>query len=228
MIKLGHWVSVMLATSAIACGNAAKAVETVTYSYDDLGRLARVERSGTVNSGVDSRYAYDPADNRTQVTVAAGPTVVGGGFELPEVHAGYSYRDPRGPAMFGGNSGLSGNGSIWGVAAAPEGDQVGFLQSYGVASVITLSVTGLTPGLAYKVRFWLAVRHGHGPNPVTVAFDGAPLGTFVPGSAAFSAVTSATFTASGPAGSLSFTGSASPADLGSGLDGVTILPAGKN
>jgi hypothetical protein len=58
-----------LATSALAWASTAEAGETVTYTYDSLGRLVRVERSGTVNHGVDSRYSYDPADNRTNVTV---------------------------------------------------------------------------------------------------------------------------------------------------------------
>ena len=57
------------ATSAIAFASAAWAGETITYSYDSLGRLTRVERSGTVNSGVTA-YSYDAADNRTNVTVA--------------------------------------------------------------------------------------------------------------------------------------------------------------
>lgn len=63
---------------------------------------------------------------------------------------------------------------------------------------------------------------------MTIAFNGSALGTFQPGSAAFAAVTSAAFTASGATGTLSLTGSASAADLGTGLDWVTIVPAGSN
>ena len=57
----------LLASSAIAC--AANAGETITYDYDALGRLIRVEHGGTVNSGTSAAYSYDPADNRTNVTV---------------------------------------------------------------------------------------------------------------------------------------------------------------
>jgi hypothetical protein len=60
----------LLAGSAIACAGAVQAGETVTYSYDSLGRLIRVAHIGTVNHGVDAAYTYDSADNRTRVTVS--------------------------------------------------------------------------------------------------------------------------------------------------------------
>jgi hypothetical protein len=59
----------LLLASAIGCCSAASANESVTYSYDSLGRLILVERQGTVNAGVSARYSYDSADNRTNVTV---------------------------------------------------------------------------------------------------------------------------------------------------------------
>jgi hypothetical protein len=49
---------------------AAFAAETITYTYDSRGRVVKVERTGTVNNGVTACYAYDRADNRTNVTVA--------------------------------------------------------------------------------------------------------------------------------------------------------------
>jgi YD repeat-containing protein len=53
----------------IAATTAAQAGETVVYTYDAKGRLVKVERIGTVNNGVTTAYAYDKADNRTQVKV---------------------------------------------------------------------------------------------------------------------------------------------------------------
>jgi hypothetical protein len=47
---------------------AAQAAETVTYSYDALGRLISVSHAGTVNNGQQTSYTYDSADNRTNVT----------------------------------------------------------------------------------------------------------------------------------------------------------------
>lgn len=46
---------------------AAQAAETVIYTYDAKGRLVKVERSGTVNNGVDTEYQHDKADNRKRV-----------------------------------------------------------------------------------------------------------------------------------------------------------------
>ena len=65
-----------LATSVLALAGAAEAGETVTYTYDGLGRLVRVERGGTAGSGVGAEYRYDPADNRTKATVDAAAAPV--------------------------------------------------------------------------------------------------------------------------------------------------------
>ena len=160
------------------------------------------------------------------------PRVAGGGFEAPAVGSGYAYAPPYGPpaspAYFAGRAGIAGNGSLWGFAPAPEGSQAAFIQSYGTASTIRLTVTGLTPGMRYTARFRIAARPGFGANPVTVDFEGQALGTFTPGSAAFTAAAGAAFTASAASGTLTFTGSASPADLGTGLDLVTVAAEGSD
>lgn len=69
MLHRAYRASLLLATSAVAWASVASAGETITYEYDTLGRLVRVERSGTVNSGVEAQYGYDLADNRTNVAV---------------------------------------------------------------------------------------------------------------------------------------------------------------
>lgn len=38
--------------------------ETIIYTYDAKGRLVKVERSGSVNNGVQTTYSHDKADNR--------------------------------------------------------------------------------------------------------------------------------------------------------------------
>ena len=43
--------------------------ETLIYTYDELGRLTGVQRSGSVNNGVQSSYGLDPAGNRQSQTV---------------------------------------------------------------------------------------------------------------------------------------------------------------
>jgi YD repeat-containing protein len=156
----------------------------------------------------------------------ASPTVAGGGFEAPEVGAGYVYVPTGSPATFSAYSGVAGTGSAWGFAAAPEGDQVAFIQTIAGSAVISLNVTGLTPGAAYTVGFNLAARPGYATNPVAVAFNGVALGTYSPASTAFAAITSATFTATAASGTLTFTGANYPDDRSSGLDNVTVSQAG--
>ncbi|HST36573.1 MAG TPA: hypothetical protein VLK25_08095 [Allosphingosinicella sp.] len=58
---------------AVAGGGAAitYATETITYTYDARGRLVRVVRGGSVNNNVSANYAYDKADNRTNVNVVS-------------------------------------------------------------------------------------------------------------------------------------------------------------
>lgn len=50
------------------------AAETLTYTYDELGRLTVVERSGSVNNGAQSGYTFDAAGNRTGAAQQAGTT----------------------------------------------------------------------------------------------------------------------------------------------------------
>ncbi len=45
------------------------AQEQVKIEYDALGRLTRVSNESGPNSGTVSAYSYDPASNRTNVTV---------------------------------------------------------------------------------------------------------------------------------------------------------------
>lgn len=47
----------------------ASAAETITYTYDALGRLVKVVHSGTINNGQQTTYAQDAADNRMNVAI---------------------------------------------------------------------------------------------------------------------------------------------------------------
>lgn len=72
----------ILAFSVLASvAGPAAASETITYTYDALGRLVAVARSGTVNNGAAAAYTYDPANNRTNVTTTAPG---GGGMALKQ------------------------------------------------------------------------------------------------------------------------------------------------
>jgi YD repeat-containing protein len=220
-MRSGHWIG--LTASAAALASAVQAVETVTYKYDALGRLTVT----TNGNGTIAAVSYDPVGNRTGYSVSGisginSPTVAGGGFENPDAGASYLYRPT---ANFTHNSGVAGNGSAWGFAAAPEGDQVAFIQTIDAPAVISLPVSGLAAGSSYVVRFQIALRPGFAANPITVAFNGVSLGTFTPGSTVFTAVNSAAFTAGGSTGTLTFTGAAYAGDTSTGLDNVTVALA---
>jgi hypothetical protein len=208
----------------------ALASETITYSYDALGRLVATSSSGSANNGLSTSITYDPAGNRQTYTVAGagasggggGSTVVvaDGSFENPPQSGGYAYGPTVTGVTFTGYSGIAGNGSGWGFPAAPDGGQVAFLQ--GTAG-IAMSVSGLTPGSSYVVRFWIAPRPSTGGTPVTVSFNGTALGTFVPPSAS-ETVTTAAFTATANTGTLSFATGATT-DVSSAIDAVVIVAA---
>src|SRR5437868_14072466 len=48
----------------------ALASETITNSYDALGRLIQAAHTGPISGGVVTCYTYDAADNRTRVVAA--------------------------------------------------------------------------------------------------------------------------------------------------------------
>jgi hypothetical protein len=58
-----------LAATSFALATAAQAGETKTYAYDALGRLVASSSSGSVNNGLATSIAYDPAGNRSCYTV---------------------------------------------------------------------------------------------------------------------------------------------------------------
>jgi YD repeat-containing protein len=62
-----------LLVAALLTPSLASATETATYTYDARGRLVQVTRA--VNSGtpVQTTYAYDQADNRTQTATTGAP-----------------------------------------------------------------------------------------------------------------------------------------------------------
>ncbi|WCM25910.1 hypothetical protein NDN01_18025 [Sphingomonas sp. QA11] len=66
------WI-VVIVMSAVAGATAARATETITYTYDAKGRLTKVVHSGTVNNGVTVDYTHDKADNRANVKVSGAP-----------------------------------------------------------------------------------------------------------------------------------------------------------
>src|SRR5688500_10621940 len=118
MRNRGHHAGLLLATSAIAWANAAEAGETVTYSYDALGRLTATTSGGTVNDGATSTIGYDSAGNRSifamsvsgppAFSVSEAAALEGGGLAFTVVKTGtgaawVSYGTASGSAASGGD-----------------------------------------------------------------------------------------------------------------------------
>ena len=70
---MGRLEKTLLAIGICGCGAAALASETITYSYDNRGRLVKVVHNGTVNNNIVTSYTLDKADNRTNKTTTGAP-----------------------------------------------------------------------------------------------------------------------------------------------------------
>jgi hypothetical protein len=124
---------------------------------------------------------------------ASAANIVDSSFETPAVGTGFAYQPLVPGAKFTNGAGVQGNGSAWGFAAAPDGNQTAFLQSAGPSS-IDLNVTGLSLGGTYSFSFFEAQRPGYGINPFTVSFNGTQIGSFTPTTPAWTQVTTQSFT----------------------------------
>src|SRR3546814_14216160 len=51
--------------------------ETITYSYDALGRLVAVQSAGTINNNQAHSICYDPSGNRTQYKSSGTGSIAG-------------------------------------------------------------------------------------------------------------------------------------------------------
>ena len=83
MRKFRYWTAVSFGAVAMAmsAGPAISQSATETYTYDALGRLVQIDRSGGQNDGKITGTCFDPAGNRTRYdlassTPAACPTPV--------------------------------------------------------------------------------------------------------------------------------------------------------
>ena len=117
------------------------------------------------------------------------------GFEAAPAGAGGYRYNPAGSAWtFGGQAGVTGNGSGFtsGNPGAPEGSQAAFLQGTGT---ISQTVSGWAAG-TYVIDFAAAQRGNmnHGGQDFRVLVDGVAVGTFTPTGTGYSRYATAAFT----------------------------------
>lgn len=226
-------VSAIAIATALLAGAGANA-ETTTYGYDALGRLTNTNVAGGPANGVATAINYDPADNRASYTVTGVPTptptpaptpaIASYSFEAPSVPGSFQYTPTVSGASFVDRSGVAANNSAFGFNPAPDGQQVGFLQSYqNTGGIITLNVTGLTVGQSYYFKFQSAQRPGFAVTPLQVSWQGANLGSYTPASASFQQFSSQGFTATSSSGQVTFAATPTSGETGQALDNVTIV-----
>jgi len=139
---------------------------------------------------------------------SATPAVADAGFEsvaLPP-WTGYTF-DPAGsPWAFSGSAGVTANGSTLTAANpnAPQGNQVAFLQLQGAMSQ---SVADWAAG-SYQVAFAAAQRGSYGGSrqDFRVLVDGQAVSTFTPSSTSYLAYSTASFTVTAGAHTITFQG----------------------
>jgi len=141
---------------------------------------------------------------------------------MPALGAGFQY-NPSAPGIgwtFLGNSGVQGNGSAFGAAAAPAGTQTAFVQTTGSIAQ-TLSLNAGT----YTLSFQAAQRPCCvAPNvqPIKVSVDGTQIGALVsPASTSFASFSIVFSIATSGAHTISFAGT-DPSDKTSFIDSVTV------
>lgn len=90
----------LIAIGTLLCAGPANASETISYTYDALGRLVQVSHDGwPVNRGMVSTYQYDKADNRSSVSVVRSWTA-------PAMRTGDFNGDGRGDLLWQRDDGL--------------------------------------------------------------------------------------------------------------------------
>ena len=68
---MGMRGGILAATACLALiSSPVRAGETITYTYDELGRLIGVSSSGSVNNDQSVAVAFDAAGNRTNYAVS--------------------------------------------------------------------------------------------------------------------------------------------------------------
>ena len=147
-----------------------------------------------------------PDSNEVAVTPTAADNFIRqGGFETPNLPAAsYRYTDLAGSEWtFDHGSGIASQGSAFGIATAPEGVQVAFVQATG-----SLRQTVTFGAGTYALRFRAAARDGL-PHNYAIKIDGVTIDTLAQNnhpSSGYQQVTSSAFTVAAGAHEIRFVG----------------------
>ncbi len=160
------------------------------------------------------------------LTPTASALINDGGFEADQLGSGtsaYAY-DPSGtPWSFTGQAGVSGNNSGFtsGNPAAPQGNEVAFVENQGT---ISQTATNFAAG-SYHLNFSMAQRANYniGTQSFQILIDGTAIGTFTPTSPIYQTVTTASFAVGAGPHTITFKGLNSQGDATDFLDNLSIV-----
>ncbi len=76
-MKASTRTSIAILAAAVAV--TASSAQTITYQYDELGRLKASSQSGGAKNGTSTSIQYDPASNRSNYSVSGSGTTGGDG-----------------------------------------------------------------------------------------------------------------------------------------------------
>ena len=159
-------------------------------------------------------------------SLSATTVITNGSFETPALTPGTFQYNPSGATWtFTGQSGISTNGSAWGFAPAPSGTQEAFLQVFQqTSSSFSETVTNVVAG--DTINFFEAQRSGFLANSFNVLYNGTVLGSFTPGSTAWTQVSVVIPNGALASGTLMFQSTgALGSDLDAGIDNITVTAA---
>jgi len=205
---------------------------TTIDKWDYRNRLVEVDSVTGGVAAIVAVFTYDAlnrqigeTDYPTGSTTTATPPAVGdAGFEAVSVgNGGYAYNPSGSPWTFTGGSGLSGNNSGFtsGDPAAPQGQQVAFLQYNGT---ISQAISGWNAG-SYTISFDAIQRAGDNQD-FQVLVDGNVVGTFQPTGSSYQLDSTPSFTVAAGSHTITFQGlDSAGGDNTAFLDAISVAAA---
>jgi len=146
---------------ALAVGGTCYAQETISYTYDSLGRLKSARTAGGPSDGAQRVYAYDPSGNRASLVVGPGVTISAQGTVANQTSTGVTLTvNITGSPAPTGTVTFTENGQFLGSASVSNGEASVILEGYALGThTITASYSGDSGNAPYSFTFTIKVQN---------------------------------------------------------------------